>query len=343
MGKTVIVTNSPGGGGAERTMNSLANLLHENQLNVSVFPINAGDDDAVVPKCEVIAPVRGWKAGLLPTFMSFLAFRSKIVKANPSLVIANCELPELYSVFIPLRIQLIFVEHTSKPWRKHRALGFLVRLLASLRGAHWVLVSDHLRKKRLFQRPTSVILNLLSVADFKLAKGDSQSPRLIFIGRVSEEKDPSLFLEIVRLAGYPAMVIGNGILAKELAAESSLQNLSVLFTGHINDPWSQIHRNDVVVITSQYEGDGLVLLEAISRDLPILVRDIPDLRRFGLPESNYFKTAPEATKALVEFKLNSASLRVPSDITARIISTRNEKKILNSWLELIGRFTAPLA
>jgi len=341
MGKTVIVTNSPGGGGAERTMNSLAILLHHNLVDVSIFPINEGAIDAVVPICEVIAPVRHWKDGLLPTLFSFVAFRVKIAKANPQLVIANCELPELYSVFLPLRIKLVFVEHTSSPWRNRLLIGFLVRLLARIRRTDWVLVSDHLESKKVFRKPILVIPNLISVNEHRLAEGNSPSPRLVFVGRLSDEKDPQLFLEITKLCGHSATIIGSGVLAHELEAQSEKESLSIRFTGQLNNPWGEIHRNDIVVITSQFEGDGLVLLEAISRDLPILVRDIPDLRRFGLPDLNYFQTAADATQKLLGLNENSDSLRVPSDTIARILSTRNENTILGHWVDLIKRFTTP--
>jgi glycosyltransferase involved in cell wall biosynthesis len=148
-------------------------------------------------------------------------------------------------------------------------------------------------------------------------------------------------LEITKLVGHSATIIGSGVLAHELAAQSEQENLTIRFTGQLNNPWGEIHHNDIVVITSQFEGDGLVLLEAISRDLPILVRDIPDLRRFGLPDLNYFQTANDAAQKLLSLNENSDSLRVPSDTITRILSTRNEDTILGHWVDLIKRFTIP--
>ena len=337
----MVVTNSSTGGGAERTMNNLVNLLHNNHVDVVIFPINAGEVDAVVPVCEVISPVRNWKAGLAPTIISFFAFRSKISRINPSLVIANCELPELYSVFLPLKIELIFVEHTSNPWRNHRILGVLIRLLARLRNVHWVLVSDHLARKQIYKKPVFTIPNLISGRENLLAEGNSLHSRIVYIGRLSHEKDPEMFLDIVKLSGRPATMIGNGILADELTTYSLKENLPVRFLGHLNNPWGEIHRNDIVVITSQFEGDGLVLLEAISRDLSVLVRDIPDLRRFGLPDSCYFQNVAGATSRLLGLNENSDSLRVPPDIAERILSTRNEENIAGLWVGLIKRLTTP--
>jgi glycosyltransferase involved in cell wall biosynthesis len=341
MGRTLIVTNSLTGGGAERAMNSLANLLHANSVDILLFPINDGPVDAVLPECEVIAPVREWKAGVIPTLISFFKFKAKVREINPSLVIVNCELPELYSVFLPLRMKLIFVEHTSKPWKNHRLLGLTIRVLARFRNTYWVLVSDHLRSNSFFRKADCVIPNLISAPQNKLADGYSSNPRIVFLGRLSSEKDPELFLEIAKVSDLPAIVIGGGILLENLVLRSGEGNSQVSFLGPLNNPWAQLHLNDTLVCTSRFEGDGLVLLEAISRHLPVLVRDIPDLRRLCLPEHNYFQTADIAAKRLLEFHSNPEGLKIPVEISDRILSTRDDKLISDSWLQLINKFTNP--
>jgi glycosyltransferase involved in cell wall biosynthesis len=335
------VTNSLTGGGAERAMNSLANLLYANSVDVIVFPINEGSVDAVLPECEVVAPVREWKAGVIPTLISFVKFQAKVKEINPSLVIVNCELPEMYSVFLPMRMKLIFVEHTSKPWKNHRLLGLIVRILARLRNTYWVLVSDHLKSNSFVRKSDCVIPNLISAPQNNLADGYAPNPRIVFLGRLSSEKDPELFLDIARLSDLPAIVIGTGILLENLVLRSGENNGQVFFLGHLNNPWAQLHSNDTIVCTSRFEGDGLVLLEAISRHLPVLVRDIPDLRRFRLPELNYFQTAEIAAKRLLEFHSNPEGLKIPVEISDRILSTRDEKLISYSWLQLINKFTNP--
>lgn len=341
MGGTLVVTNSLTGGGAERSMNSLVNLLHANSVDVTLFPINEGPIDAVLPDCEVIAPVRAWKVGLIPTLVSFFKFREKVRQISPDLIIVNCELSELYSVFLPLRIKLIIVEHTSKPWQNHKVLGFLIRTLARFRNTFWVLVSDHLKSNSFFHKSDCVIPNLISLQGNLLADGHSPDSRIVFLGRLSVEKDPKLFLEIAKLCDFPAIVIGTGVLFESLVSQSGKAKGRVDFLGQLSNPWAQIHSNDTIVLTSRFEGDGLVLLEAISRNLSVLVRDIYDLRRFGLPEMNYFQSAETAATRLVEFRSKPGALRIPADIADRILSTRDDKVIFTAWVQLIKRFTSP--
>lgn len=341
MGKTLVVTNSLTGGGAERSMNSLVNLLHANSVEVLLFPINEGSSDAVLPDCEVIAPIRSWKAGVIPTLISFFKFREKVREISPDVVIVNCELPELYAVFLPMRMKLIFVEHTSKPWQKHKLLGYFIRTVARFRNTYWVLVSDHLKSNSFLVKSDCVIPNLISAQQNHLADGHSPEPRIVFVGRLSTEKDPELFLEIAGFCDRPAVVIGTGVLFETLTLQNKMSNSQVSFLGQLNNPWAQLHSNDTIVLTSRFEGDGLVLLEAISRNLPVLVRDISDLRRFGLPELNYFQSAEIAANRLAEFHSNPRGLEVPTDIANRILSTRDDKVILASWVQLISRFTNP--
>ena len=341
MGKTLVVTNSLTGGGAERSMNSLVNLLHTNSVDVLLFPINEGSSDAVLPGCEVVTPIRAWKAGLIPTFISFFKFRERVREISPDLVIVNCELPELYSVFLPLRMKLIFVEHTSKPWKNHKFLGFFIRTFARFRNTYWVLVSDHLKGIGFFHKSVCVIPNLISAQENQLAEGQSPEPRIVFLGRLSAEKDPELFLEIAELSDLPALVIGTGVLFESLVIHGGGTNDQVSFLGQLNNPWAKLHSNDIIVLTSRFEGDGLVLLEAISRNLPVLVRDISDFRRFGLPEVNYFQSAEIAANRLIEFNSNGGELRIPTNIADRILSTRDDRVILAAWMELIKRFTNP--
>lgn len=341
MGKTLVVTNSLSGGGAERSMNSLVNLLNDNSIDIVLFPINAGSVDAVMPECEVANPVREWKAGIIPTLISLFKFRAKVKEINPELVIANCELPEFYSVFLPIRMNLIFVEHTSKPWKNFRLLGILIRTVARLRKTYWVLVSDHLKGNYFSRKSNYVIPNLISTSQNGLAAGFKADPRIVFIGRLSSEKDPELFLEIVTLCDLPGIVIGNGVKLESLMAQNQVSNGRVTFMGHMNNPWEEIHLNEIIVLTSRFEGDGLVLLEAISRNLPVLVRDIPDLRRFGLPEVNYYQSATIAARRLLDFRSHPEELRIPLEIADRILSNRDDRVILSSWVELIRRFTNP--
>lgn len=341
MGKVIIATNSHTGGGAERSMNLLANLLYRNGCDVSLFPINFGFPDAVIIECETVPPIREWKSGLLPTINSIINFRKSVIKAGASTVILNCELPELLSIFLPKRIRLIVVEHTSKPWQGRELLGRLVRATLRMRKANWVLVSPHLKSLAHGKLPSKVIPNLLTPNHHmensnRSATADSGAPsRIVFVGRLSQEKNPELFLKIAKLSEKPGLVIGTGVQLAYLEKFANQQELRVSFLGQLVNPWAQISANDLLIVTSEYEGDGLVVLEALTQKLPLLLRNIPDLQRFGLPEKNYFGSAEEAATSIQSAGANFENFRIPTEISTKILRERNSDEILQKWLSVL--------
>ena len=111
--------------------------------------------------------------------------------------------------------------------------------------------------------------------------------RLIFIGRLAPQKRPDWLLRISEGTGFPVEVMGEGELRDYIQKASTDRNLDFRFQGQRKDPWSEVENGDLLIIPSEYEGDGLVVVEGMQRNLPMLLADIPDFRRFGLPDLNY--------------------------------------------------------
>lgn len=337
MNKVLVVTNSLSGGGAERSMNLLANLLQNNGVDTYLMPINFGDPDAIDLECTVMPSIRVWRVGFLRSVSSFFKFRRIVQIIKPQIVILNCELPELFAFFLPFRIKIITVEHTSKPWIRRKLLGLLVRLYLRSRHAQWVLVSEHLKRKRIYGRDVRVIPNLISSREGKLIlKKATKLQRLVFIGRLSPEKNPLMFLQIAQASNMAANIIGDGELASILRDEVAKDNLAIQFSGKLDNPWGVISQGDLLIVTSNYEGDGLVILEALDRGIPILLRDVPDLRRFNFPEKNYFRTIGEAKEIIISNSISCENLTVSNNISENILKGRNPVVILEKWSHLIN-------
>lgn len=317
-------------------MNLLSNLLHQNNFNVTLLPINVGIPDAVLLQCDVLPSIRVWKSGFFQTFQSFLVFRKYIKRVQPNTIILNCELSELYSILIPFKIPIVAVEHTSKPWKRHALLGIIIRTHLRVRKTTWVLVSSHLNKRFIYGKDYWVIPNLLlNGIESKRRINSRVQKELIFIGRLSIEKDPKMFLEIVKLSKLPARIIGSGVLSESLLSLTKQNSLVIDFMGQLTDPWREICDRDLVVITSRYEGDGLVILEALTRNQPILLRDIPDLRRFGFPEKNYFSSPNDAAEKIRSSASGGWDFVIPENIAREVLSPRNELKVIGKWTKLL--------
>jgi glycosyltransferase involved in cell wall biosynthesis len=333
----VIVTNSLTGGGAERSMNLLASHLSKfSDSQIFLIPINSGPRDLVDPQCNVVEIQRTWRGSLWDSIRSFMRFQLALQRIRPGVLIINCDLSELYSAFSLWSSKSIIVEHTTRPWNGREHLGNLIRLILRIRGAGLVRVSDKIHPNLKFKHQ-DVIRNIIDPQIFKSNTDpnfrENRSGKLVFIGRLSKEKRPDLFIQIARETALRAVVIGDGVLRVPL--EDSSRNLgNVNFVGQRNNPWENLSNDDLVVVTSEFEGDGLVALEAAAIGIPVVLRSTSDLKALGFPQKNYFQSSIELTKRLAGTKFSSFALK--DSEAERILKGRQPKDVALQWLRFIS-------
>jgi glycosyltransferase involved in cell wall biosynthesis len=336
MKAVAIVTNSLSGGGAERAMNLVADNLGKFEgLNVLLIPINAGPPDLVKPSCEISEIERLWNGGIWSTISAFVRFQYVIMKFKPKFLILNCDLPEFFSAFAIWRAKCVIVEHTTQPWAGRRTFGYLIRLILKARRATYVRVSERIEVSSLFKNRT-VIPNIINPRVFMSQTKEQPEKNLhgnlVFVGRLSKEKRPELFVELARTTGFKSLVIGDGLLRSSLEHDSKgLPNL--MFLGQKLNPWESTSEQDLLVLTSDYEGDGLVALEAISIGIPVALRRTPDLERMDFPQRSYFDDIQSLgsrihTSGFSEFHLNEAE-------RITILQNRNPEVVTQSWLKFL--------
>jgi hypothetical protein len=85
-------------------------------------------------------------------------------------------------------------------------------------------------------------------------------------------------------------------------------------------------------VPSEYEGDGMVVAEAIIRNHPVLLADNADLRRFNLPDSNYFRNQSQLADMLRIWKEAEGKVfATPKNIVDSLICERDIHEIGNRW------------
>jgi glycosyltransferase involved in cell wall biosynthesis len=338
MASVAIVTNSLSGGGAERSMNLIANALSEKNQTMFLIALNDGPKDLIELQVPVIEIKRKWKGSIGDFILSSFRFIREIRRIRPDLAIINCDLPELFSFFIPLSVNVVCVEHTTNPWRGRKILGFIVRTYLQLRGTTWVRVSDHINpwpKSLKFQAsiPNPIPLNLeSSVSEFV-----KPIRRLVYVGRLSEEKNPKFLFEVGKRLNLDVLIIGDGIQMSQLQNLAKENKVRSEFLGRVIDPWLHVKVDDLLVVPSEYEGDGLVVLEALSRGIPFIISKIPAFLRFDFPATNYFGSTDEFIEVFNSLK-QRPDLLVPSkDLAHFVLSDRNIDSVSTKWMDLIRR------
>ena len=332
MKKVMIVTNSPSGGGAERAMNLVANELSNRGWPIALVPINSSEPDLILPKCEVFPLSRKWHRGLTGTLTSILKF-NKVVRAfDPAVIVLNCDLPELYGSLLFSKRTLVVLQHTSKPWGTRVTLGRIIRRLLSLRNTSWVAVSNHLEIWPFGSSPSAVLTNPLSPDDNQSYRVTSNKlKRIIFVGRLSAEKCPDVAVEVAYKLGVGAMFVGDGQLLHALKESASRRQMKIHFAGWQKKPWSLVEDGDLLIIPSSYEGDGLIVVEALQKEIPFLLSNILDFQRFEFPTRNYCETLEDFVSRAHEYSEKLDELIVPEEIAMRTLMPREIRVIGDDW------------
>ncbi|GEQ38839.1 hypothetical protein TH5N_19820 [Tetragenococcus halophilus] len=118
-----------------------------------------------------------------------------------------------------------------------------------------------------------------------IAMVETTSYNIVTMGRLSPEKKQSSLIrafEQVR-ERHPEVklyLLGDGPMKKELLLLVQELNLtdSVFLLGHQDDPFELLKQCQLFVLTSDYEGQPMVLLEAMAVGLPVASTDIPATR-----------------------------------------------------------------
>lgn len=332
----VFVVNSTSGGGAEVSAMTIFRELISVGYNVKVIAINQNQFRRDRESDSIIELGRRWKDGPFGTFSALIDFRRMLRKFSPELVVAHCELPEMFCAFMPIsRTKLFAVEHTSNPWAGRKILGWLIRMILKYRQTEWITVNKSREKIWPFGTYPIYIAN---PASKNLILDPQRIPETIaFIGRLREEKRPHWAINAAIENGIAIAVVGEGdykpILMEEYANHQGLVN----FYGFMENPWSLLSPDTLIVMPSEFEGDGLVAVEAIINGFPIVLANNQDLRRFELPVENYFTTEIELIEILNKVKeFGTQNFAIPKSIITNTQNERDIRTIAAEWVRVLS-------
>jgi glycosyltransferase involved in cell wall biosynthesis len=109
---------------------------------------------------------------------------------------------------------------------------------------------------------------------------DGGPVRLNFVARFIPTKDPLALVNAAALlqAPPPLRFIGDGDLKPAVMAAAEAAGLEAEFPGWLWSPFTHFHRNDILVLPSDWEGLPYLLQEALQKGVPTIASDIPGNR-----------------------------------------------------------------
>ena len=155
----------------------------------------------------------------------------------------------------------------------------------------------------------SIIRN--SVLDLKLKKSRAQT-NIVTVGRLHAEKNPDKILQVAELADKEGLDVkfhwvGNGPLFNEIVKKRDEMNLTekVEFYGFNRNPFPFVRQSDIMLLPSDAEGFGLVLVEAMCLGVPVIstptagAKEIIGNNEFGLLSDFSPKSILDAIKRII--------------------------------------------
>ena len=301
LGKRIaLVLPDLGGGGAERVMLTLADEFVARGIAVDIVLMRCkGVFLKQVPQTLRLVDLKAPRVRQVP-----LAFRRYLRAERPDAVIANMW-PLTTACIIARALagskaRILACEHASlsKMYRDWGWLhGFLLRRslaalypFADVRAAVSSGVADDLAAITGIDRSRfDVVYNPIAVgpptSDEAAAVGCAwqgwTGKRIITVGALKDEKNQALlfhaFARLLETVDARLMLLGEGPLRGELEALSRKLGVAdkIVMPGFVTDPAPFYRTADLFVLSSDYEGFGNVIVEALACGLPAVSTDCP--------------------------------------------------------------------
>jgi glycosyltransferase involved in cell wall biosynthesis len=360
----IMVVPRLGRGGAERVVVNLANHWDhvETDLIIFVGSLDGEYMSSLTTNAKVVS------LGAHPRFSNTLRVGLRLRTELRNLHVVACVSHMTDSSRFMLRLRalrlicfpIIAVEHNestkhdqSSVFRRLRAGTRLLETRLLFKLANRVIcVSERVKADviSIFKVPpqrTTVINNPIDYdsIDFDGCLSDQTNPneqgvKILAIGRLQHQKGFDILLRAYALAGvstsHHLQIVGVGPLREylESIAKSTGTIEQVHFLGFQEKPWHLMKQADAVCIPSRWEGDPLVLFEALACAVPVicfehLLQGYPQLR--GNP---LIKEVEDFNEVALATMISSIGRRVTT-LPAYVDSRREPDHVVRKYLDIL--------
>lgn len=168
-------------------------------------------------------------------------------------------------------------------------------------------------------------------------------PVFLAVGRLTEQKDFITLLEAFALLRKQRLarlvILGEGELRGELEAKISQLGiaLDVSLPGFVTNPYAYMSQASAFVLSSRWEGLGIVLIEAMACSCPVIATDCPNGPKEILEGGKYgYLTQVGDVVALSKAMLQVLDAPVNRDLLRQRAIYFSSKRAVSEYLDLFG-------
>ena len=209
--------------------------------------------------------------------------RKALQTLKPDIVHAHDFRASFFMALLSKNYRFVSHIHNNAVWIRKKCLFSRLFLYTAKRASKVVNVSDSIIKEYVYGPKIAdkcvTLSNPIDIKDIRnkaLLNCFSEKYNIVFCGRLSKEKGPLLFVDLMtevlkKHPDYKIAIIGAGPLEESVSTmikERGLSQISML--GFLSNPYPVIKNSSIICIPSEYEGFGLVAVEAICLGVPVV-------------------------------------------------------------------------
>ena len=214
-----------------------------------------------------------------------------IKKYAPDIIHAHDFTASVISASCKKHIKLIEHLHNNCPWLKKIGIKSLAFLYAGIKADKILTVSDSIEKEYVFSKyiRKKIIcignpINTQEILDKIKGLKVEKKYDICCVARLTEQKNPFKFIEIIKNLtktnkNIKAIWVGDGELKDEVNEKIKAEELekNIRLVGFQKNPYIYMSDSKVFLLTSDWEGFGLVAVEALTLGVPCVVSNVGGL------------------------------------------------------------------
>lgn len=282
--KVMHVLNTNNFSGAENVVCQIINLFE-----------NKSDFDMVY--CSPDGEIRDALKERNITFFSINKLNKKQLKraireVKPDIIHAHDMRASFIASLVCGKIPLVSHIHNNAFDSRGISLKSIAYIYAGIKAKHifWVSKSsfEGYQFHRLFKKKSSILYNIINIDTFlKRVELDKNNYYydIIFLGRLSFEKNPLRFIDICKILverkkDIKIAIVGDGNLREDVLSKINEYHLfdNVNILGFLSNPTKVLQDSKIMVMTSLWEGTPMSALEAGILGVPIVSTPVDGLK-----------------------------------------------------------------
>lgn len=292
--KTRIAVVLPyfGNGGAENMVSRLVGNLDLDCFDVQVFCIYGQPLENVLEKNVTDRGIEivfiGKKKGF--SLRAVMKLWKKLSAFKPSVIHTHLSACVYCAPWVLVhRVKMLQTIHNMPKFELIRPKRIIMSIMYRLNKAVPVAISSEIRtmmvnEYKLGNQP-ELVYNPVDVDRFSIPAKPHEGVNLITAGRLSQQKNQKLLVEVMKdvsnkHSNVSLTILGDGPLRTELTNQIKNDSLDTIvhMPGNVNNVEQYFSESDIFILSSNYEGLPLVVLEAMAAGLPVVSTNVGGIK-----------------------------------------------------------------